>query len=388
MRPDPVSPSEIRVGEHRGTARHLAKRPGIRLATFEDYEQIAMVEARHGLKIRPRVQWLSLWLDNPAYHQLPNWPIGWVVEDENRNIAGSLGNVPAFCFLGGKRYVCAAGRGWAVDVKYRALSVMLLAYQLRQRDADMNVVTTPSTTTAALCTQLGWCRVPVGQWDTSGFWITNYAKAVQDYLHAKTPKFISTVVNTLLSPPLRLKDALGRRPLAIRADHQLEWAAGFDSRFDCLWREFIGKHPGLFLADRNCATLRWHYTNALETGRVWILTASAGGRLTAFAVFERREIPALGLSRMLLVDFLSLAKDARLAAAMINHALDRCRAEGIHILETVGSWMEKLHSIQPPPHRRSLDVWSYLYRITNPELERALDDSSWYPTQFDGDASL
>ena len=153
--------------------------PSIRPATFDDYDQIAAVESRHGLTIKSRDQWLALWLDNPAYLELTDWPIGWVIEDGAGQIVGSLGNVPTFVYFGGEKYVSAAGRGWAVDVPFRALSVMLLARQLQQSGADINVIATPSPTTAALCSRLGWSKVPVGEWDRSQFWVANYASAVK-----------------------------------------------------------------------------------------------------------------------------------------------------------------------------------------------------------------
>ena len=112
------------------------KRPFIRIARFDDYDQIAALEARQGLTVKSRQEWLDLWLDNPAYFELSDWPIGWVVEDEEGKIVGSLGNVPTLLTYGGRRYVSAAGRGWAVDVPYRAFSIMLLARQLKQSSAD------------------------------------------------------------------------------------------------------------------------------------------------------------------------------------------------------------------------------------------------------------
>ena len=187
------------------TVGQKRSRPFIRLARFGDYDEIAALEARHGLTVKSQVQWLDLWLSNPAYLHLNEWPIGWVVENEQGRIVGTLGNVPTLGYLAGRKYVCAAGRGWAVDVKYRAFSVQLLVRQLNQRGADMNVITTPSPTTAALCEQLGWSRVPVGEWNRSQFWVTNYRKAVQAYLGTKTSKLISGVVGNVVAAPFVLR---------------------------------------------------------------------------------------------------------------------------------------------------------------------------------------
>ena len=70
------------IVENKITSLGHSKRPRIRLAQFDDYEQIAAVEARHGLTVKSREQWLDLWLENPAYRELPAWPIGWVIEND------------------------------------------------------------------------------------------------------------------------------------------------------------------------------------------------------------------------------------------------------------------------------------------------------------------
>jgi hypothetical protein len=363
-------------------------RPFIRLATFDDYDQIAAVESRHGLTVKSRDQWLALWLENPAYLELGDWPIGWVIEDAHGQIVGSLGNVPAFVYFGGTKYVSAAGRGWAVDVQFRALSVMLLARQLRQSGADINVIATPSPTTAALCSRLGWSKVPVGEWDRSRFWVANYASAVQGYLDAKLPTPVSKAFGAILSPPLRLKDSFVGRE-ALTSDYRFEWCTSFDHRFDEMWEELKELRPDLLLGSRDSNTLSWHFKHSLEQDRTWILTASRDSRLIGYAIFERRAVQSLDLERALLIDFQTLLKDPELSGTMIQQALSRCRYEGVHVLENMGCWLEKLQPVAPPPHHRTLESWCYLYRVANPELARSLRKANcWYPTQYDGDASL
>ena len=69
--------------------------PRIREASFEDYAQITSLASLHGLGTRSYEEWTHLWTDNPACRLIrERWPIGWVLEDENRRILGSVGNVP------------------------------------------------------------------------------------------------------------------------------------------------------------------------------------------------------------------------------------------------------------------------------------------------------
>jgi hypothetical protein len=365
-------------------------RPLLRTASFDDYAQIAAVEQANGLSAKPREEWLHLWQDNPAYQQLPGWPIGWVLEDDDGRIVGSLENIPCLYRFGGKIYVAAFGRGWAVDVRYRAFSLQLLARQSQQSGVALRLTTTAGPGTTALLTRWGWSRVPAGQWDRSAFWVTSYAGAVSHYLAAKTSRRISALASAVLDPPLRLADFLYGRAREAGTRFELRWCADFDDRFDRFWEELEARNSNVLLSLRDPQTLRWHFKYLLEQGRIWILTACDGPRLLAYAIFERRDVASLDLTRMLLIDFEKIVKDPLLAPAMISYALERCRQERFHLLENVGCWLEEKQTpIQGAFHRRDLGNWCYLYHTSDPDLADALRQAkSWYPTQYDADASL
>jgi hypothetical protein len=362
-------------------------KPSLRVATFDDYEQIAAVEAANGLSTKPRDQWLHLWQNNPACRQLPDWPIGWVLETHSGRIVGALENVPCLYRLAGRTYVAAFGRGWAVDMAYRVYALQLIVRQMRQPHVDLFLTTTANSRTTALLNGWNWSQVPVGRWDRSVFWMASYAQAARSLL-VKTPRFVSSLAAPLLSGAFRCEDAARRR----RGPHrwELRWWAGFDQCFDQFWAELQQANSHRLLAVRTSENLRWHFKYALDQNRLSILTASLGSRLIAYALFERRPVPSLHLERALLIDFQSLTHDPGLVAAMISFALDHYRVERVPIIENMGCWLEARQPLTPRPHfRRVLGSWSYLYHATNHELAETLrNPDPWYPTQFDADASL
>jgi hypothetical protein len=366
------------------------KRPLLRTASFDDYDQITAVQAANGLATKPRDQWLHLWQANPAYRQLSNWPMGWVLEDESKRIVGSLENIPCLYRLGGRSYVGAFGRGWAVDIAYRAFALVLMVRQQRQPGVDLRVTTTASPRTSAVLQKGGWLRVPVGQWNRSAFWVTNYAKTVTRYLSAKAPTLVSAIAGPLLYPPLWLTDFAAARLGRFRTEYELRWSAGFDEPFDQFWADLESRNPGVLLSVRTAQTLRWHFKFAIEQKRAWILTAWDGPRLFAYAILERRDAQSPDLVRVLLIDFQALVRDRDLASAMVSFILSRCRREHIQVLDNVGCWLaEKQPIANRPPHYRGLGGWSYLYQPANQELADALSDAEpWYPTPYDADASL
>ena len=366
------------------------KPPALRPASFDDYDQIAAVEAANGLSIKPRDQWLHMWQRNPAYLELRDWPIGWVLEAQDGRIVGCVENVPCFYRLAGRTCVGAFGRGWAVDPRYRAFSILLMMHQFQQPGVDLRLTTTAGPATLAVLTKQGWSRVPAGEWDRSAFWVTSYAQALPRYLAAKTPRLFSSLAGTLLYPPLLLKDLLSGRERPGQTRCELRWCAGFDERFEEFWAELESRNPHVLLSTRDLRTLDWHFKYAREQNRIWILTACDGPRLVAYAILERRQSQAFDVTRMLLVDFQALAKDRGLASAMVSCILERCRREGIAVLENVGCWLEKKQPLtNGAPYRRDLGNWCYLYHARNRNLSGVLQSAeSWDPTQYDADASL
>ncbi|HTS78027.1 MAG TPA: hypothetical protein VMG40_17570 [Bryobacteraceae bacterium] len=363
-----------------------AKAAILRPTRFEDYDQIASLEREVGLNPRPRERWMHLWCNNPVYRSVAGWPIGWVLEDENGCVVGSIGNVPLVSHMGGRAHLGATLIGWAVDPRYRAFSLMLVTHQHQHRHVDFEVSTTAGPMPQAVLTRLGWSRVPVGQWDRSAFWITSYAGAIGAYLERRMPGVATAALHKIMRAGLRL----GRHESASGSRFGLRWCERFDESFDAFWKEQLDRRPDMFLSSRARNTLEWHFRHFLESGDAWILAARTGPRLSAYAVFERKDARSVGLNRMLLVDFQMLEPDPALASAMLRAGIERCRAENIHVLENIGCWMDRVELAGRHPGRhRALKCWCYLYKAADPELAGALENPAcWYPTQYDGDASL
>src|SRR3954468_3531853 len=87
----PIRKNGLRTKPAKQPAPSLA----IRETSFDDYHAITALQTRNGLTTRSQQDWTALWKDNPVYERLHgNWPIGWVLETEDRKIVGSIGNIP------------------------------------------------------------------------------------------------------------------------------------------------------------------------------------------------------------------------------------------------------------------------------------------------------
>jgi hypothetical protein len=364
--------------------------PRLRPARFDDYQQIAALGSKYGLGKETYDEWTNLWLGNPVLPTVPDCPIGWVFESEDRRVVGHVANVPLAYQLGKQRLIACASRSLMVDPPYRSYSFQLLSEFFRQKSIDLYLATTVNAQAAKLYEVFRAVRVPAGTWNNSAFWITNYpgfsasALKMKDLPGAKALGYPTGAA-------LWARDVMQGRFFKTRTKSiEPEFGTGFDDRFQVFWQELCERYPQRLLADRSRKALEWHFKPALAKNWIWTLTVSHGSQLTAYAIFQRQDNPDLGLIRMRLVDFQTLHDQNELLLPILSSALERCRQEHIHMLEASGFAAEKQKFIDSlSPCGRPLDAWRFLYKAAQPGLaERLKDPTAWDPSCLDGDASL
>jgi hypothetical protein len=370
-------------------SRKPRRGPRLRAASFEDHEQIDRLGSRYGLTPKSYELWSNLWLANPVYREVQGrWSIGWVLEDEDHGIVGSMGNIPVSYEFEGRSILAAAGHCWVAEPEYRSAALVLLDHLLNQAGVDLVVNNSLGPAATAGMSAYQCPRVPVGVWDRSAFWITHYRGFLESYLVLKNHP-LAKLLSYPLSAAVFLKERLTRK--AWRASEvEVEGCPAFDERFDEFWVELKRRNPHLLLAVRTREVLEWHYQSQLLSNRLWIATVVDGTRLVAYAVFDRRDRPSMGLKRLRLVDFQSLDGGPTLLLPLLSWALRKCREEGIHALECFGRWLEKGELLDTiAPYRRRLPNWRFVYRASDPGMAERLEDPRvWAPTLYDGDASL
>jgi hypothetical protein len=221
-------------------------------------------------------------------------------------------------------------------------------------------------------------------------WITNYRDFTASWAAMKRIP-CGRALSYVMAVPLWLSDirctaALNR----VRGDARLQWCTGFDERFDVFWDALVRRRRGMLLGVRTRDVLEWHFRHAIRQKKVWILTMHEGSDIAGYCIFLRQDNPRYGLERMRLIDFQTLDGDINRLRPAVGCALQRCREEGVHMLEYVGMSPDAEQVLQPlAPHRRDLPCWSYYYKATSHSLASRLHDArSWSPSSFDGDSSL
>lgn len=383
---------ELDVDVAQGKAEGHAKvaPPRFREATFEDYPRIAALEARHGLQPKTYEEWKHLWIQNPSYYDLRHWPIGWVVENADREIVGSVGNIPLAYEFGNRRLVTATSRALVLEARYRPYAFTLLNYFFRQNDVDLFLNTSVNDRVFKLQQAFHALRVPSGTWDRSAFWITNYPGFTASLL-AREEISAAPILNYPLSAGLFMRDKLAGRDLQIGpSEIETESCSQFDDRFDAFWQDLRKHASQCLLADRSRSVLDWHFKHALKNKQAWIFTVSDGSGLSAYGIFCREDKPSLQLKRLRLVDFQTRSGRTELLRPILFRALERCQREGIHMLEAVGFASRKQQIMDSMnPHYRRLSSWRYFYKASGLQLGASLTKPEvWDPSCFDGDSSL
>jgi hypothetical protein len=364
--------------------------PVIREARFQDYDQIAALEARYGLETKSNEEWRHLWVNNPAYKRSPNtWPIGWVLEGVDQKIYGYLGNVPLAYEFDGRRLTAATSRAWVVDASYRSFSLLLVERFFAQKHVDIFLNTTVNAEASKGYAVFRASRVPVGEWDRSSFWVTNYPGFVASWLKMKSVPLGKTLIYPL-SMGLFLRDRARQKSWQCERNVSVRNCESFDDRFDEFWQQLRVINSKVLLAVRSREILEWHFKYALRQRKVLVLRVEEKDQPIAYAVFCRQDSSRYGLSRLRLIDFQSLDRSADLLKPMLSRALKFCRDEGIHMLENIGLTPEKSKLFrQFAPYHRQLPSWLYFYRTKNKDLVESLKDPEvWDPSCFDGDTSL
>lgn len=387
----PVAARPISVDPGNSSKVGVTKAPRVREALFEDYDRIAALQVKYDRPTTSYERWQHLWINNPAYGLLRNTlPIGWVLERDDKEIVGYLGNIPLFCELGGTRILASVAHAWVVDASYRAYSLALLDVYFSQKSVELFLNATVGPAASESFAVFQSLRVPVGDWDRSMFWITNSQGFLASWLAMKGLPLARPLSYALAVAPFLKQSFSHRLRSHDRAAAELQVCADFDGRFDVFWQSLRANNPNVLLSVRTREVLEWHFRYPLRNHEVWIVTAGRGSDIGAYGIFLRHDNPNFALKRIRLIDYQALDGSTSKLVPMLSWALDRCRKEGIHMLETIGFRKDKRNVISNfAPNERKLPCWLYYYKTRDRSLANKLSDSNaWDPSQFDGDASL
>ncbi len=360
----------------------------VREATLNDFPAIVDVMRRSGLKSASYEQWARLWNDNPFRSEL-SVPVGWVLENQEHGIVGTLSNIGRMYRYAGEPLRVATASCWAVDPPYRSSAIFLAKQFFSQKNVDIFLNTTASEAAAEVFKAFRCSDIPDPSYVQVLFWVTRYTG------------FANSALLKLGWPALPgLKQAGGMALYCqdfVRGRkarfHRIETSPlpGFDERFDVFWHELQSRGDRL-MGVRTAEALTWQFGPALENGGAVVLATLQGGSLTGYLVMTRGDDDQIGLRRFRVVDIQALRDDADTILSLMTAALQHAERSHVDVVEAVGFHKSKRDLLERlRPHHRTYPSCPYLYRVRteSPRLRDALrNPDAWDASLFDGDGSL
>jgi len=365
----------------------------IREISSNDYEQVKLLLIRNGLLPPNKHLWEFLWKENPENldnKKLKNWPMGWVLENDNGRIVGNLWNILMIYKFKDKKLTAAIPSSWTVDKSYRAYSIPLHENFFIQKNVDIFIATTANYTAGRVLEEVFKAKkIPFNSDDEVLFWIMNYHNFVKSFMVKKNIplKILSYPISLglkVIDNVRNMRRIIRNKTVEIREYHC------FDQRFDIFWEKLKNKNQGRLLCIRNREWLEWHYKAYKNTDKLSIFCVEKKGEITAYGILRRADNPKINLTRMKLVDLQSIDNDNIVIEEIVKSCIKKCKKDEISVFEAVGFNKEKRNIIEKfKPLKRKYQSWPFFYKVNNKELGLELENYKiWDVCEYDGDASL
>jgi hypothetical protein len=360
---------------------------------FSDFEGVAALKQRWGLRRDTWENWCRLWAQNPAMAAATSpLSMGWVLETE-RGIVGYQGSIPLLYQIGDRTLVAATGTDLVVEPRYRVRTVGLLASFYRQPGVELRLITTAIPSVGEISKALRAQELPQRDYDTILFWVLNtseFARVVATKLGLEGA--MATAGTVLGSLALRTDMSIRRlRPSRVNAELRITEIRVEDigDEFEALWQRKITEKPRL-MAVRNASCLRWHFTLPGSASGTAVLCCRRFERLTGYAVVRHVMDGRTGIRKCVLADILAEQDDPSIIASLLEGAHAHAVRSGDHVFEVTGL----PRNIRQIFMSRNPYLWPYpappfLYRVMDEALAETLaNENAWYAGPFDGDTTL
>jgi hypothetical protein len=365
----------------------------LREAVFADFTAVIALKKSWGLFPDSVENWERLWRHNPVISQeLSKRPIGWVLE-ANGKIVGYLGNISQIYRYGDRTLRAVTASGFVVEPAYRGVSISLISAFYRQPCVDLYLNTTAIEVVGKINRAFKADSLPQPDYDAVLFWILRPFSSTRAILKELDMGPALSYAGGLMGSIAITVDGFfrRRRPWSKATQYAISEIGinEIGDEFQYLWMEKLGEGVRL-LADRNPATLKWHFDIPGDEGTARVLCCHIEGKLVGYAVVRNDGERRNGPRRTVIADMLAKKDDPEILRSLLLAAYDHAKRAGSHIVEVLG-FPENIRQLCFPwnPYLRKYPACPYYYKAVDPELHKTLSNgSAWYATPFDGDTTL
>lgn len=370
--------------------------PSVREVRFADRYAVDALKRRNQLGIKHTAdQWKRLWQENPTNLKDKSLPMGWVLEFCG-NIVGYLGNLQINYYFGGKRFIAAAAHGFVVDSLFRSHTLQLAALFFSQKNVDLLLNTSANIPAAAIFQLCKAEKVPCSDYDKALYWIIRSRQFASSALRKKSGcNILLAKLGGILFAWLIYLDRLFRKrgPLGNGEGWNIRIieANSVGTEFDELWHRILRDRPQCILAERSAKSLRWHFGSEDSERQAKFICAFTADKLVGYVVITRENSQEIGLMRSRVVDLIAENNAPELIDFLLYKAYEQARIDGSYLLELIGFPAEiRKRLLAGHAYARLLPSWPFWYKGVALELRDSAvkKEETWYPSMYDGDASL
>ncbi len=357
----------------------------IRIAKFDDLEKIKELCVRNNLNVKKINK--EAWENFPNFNEFQNIPIGWVIENNEKNIVGVILNLFMSYRLNNKTYKASVVSTWAVDHNYRSESMNLIFKWIYQKNVDLLVDNRRTERSAKILKSFKFKNVPTKDYEKIIYWILDYPNFIKSAIKKKI-KIQVGPLSIIPAAMLKFYDFVMKRNMKFNLNKKTIKVESFDKKFDSFWDKLSKNNK--FMAERDSRSLEWRFARGIKEKRISVLTLSNEKNLIGYIIIMRDDNKKIGLKRMKIVDIQTSSNIEEDINDLIANAIEYARKEGIHILELMGFGENiREQALKMNPYTRTLSYSPFFYKIMSDELKNEFsDDIEWDACLFDGDGSL
>ncbi len=198
------------------------------------------------------------WDKNPAMDSSINR--GWMLYDDEKQVKGFIGNIPAKYFIKGKEVIVCSATSWYTADDARDSSLLLLNHFMRQYNPLLD--TTPSERVVKILCRLGFCSLKQNWLEKHFFYPANITFFWDFYVNRlfshKKIIFLLKILGIYLIPFMKIIQTIKEIILFWKKNkYSFKEIHKFDNSYKTLWDKFKLKHE--ILALRDDVTLNWFF---------------------------------------------------------------------------------------------------------------------------------
>lgn len=332
------------------------------------------------------------WSNNPVFSL--SIPLGWILEKDESEIYGFIGNIPVKYLINGSESVAVASSSWYVKPAVRGIySIKLLLEFIKQKNVGLLLSTTPNNEVKKIFQKFGFLSFNLPLNNTEYWYVLNHKNIFDLFLlrRIKSKPLLSLL--KMASFFIKMISPIGGLiqkklfPHVKNNDFSCSICTYCDDSFTELWNTH--KKNNLTTLYRDAETLNWLYFSKVVADKRHVIkcTHKINNKLTGYFVFDLNSTQKEGVKILQLKDGYIPEFNKKIFLSLFSFSIHLAKNYNASALRfwSVNKDMEKLLKKYIKIRKRC--IFDYLYKF-NVESELSTINYEFIPSSIDPDRGI